>query len=87
MLHGASQYATLSATNGQRGSHGRIFWECCAVVRGLQREVRLGRPALGVALRENLLRMRVRGRLMLADRLEPAEADEQTDIGTAAHCR
>jgi hypothetical protein len=60
-LHGARRCATLSAANGQRVSHGRIIWECCAVVRGVRREVRLGRPALGVALRENLLRMQVRG--------------------------
>ena len=61
MLHGERRYANLSAANGQRGSHGRIFWECCAVVRGVRGEDDPRRSALCVALRENLLRVWVRG--------------------------
>ena len=61
MLRGGLRYATLSAANGQRRSHGRLFWECCAVVWGLRREDGPGRSALGVALREDLLRVRVWG--------------------------
>ena len=59
-LRGGRKYANLSAANGQRGSHGRLFCECCAVVRGVRREDGPGRSAFGVALREDLLRVRVR---------------------------
>ena len=68
----------------EKGWHGRLFQERRAAVQGVRGEDCARRSAFGVALREYLLRVRVRAQLTLSDQLDPAESQKWTETRATA---
>ena len=76
----------LSAANGQRGAHGRLFWERRAFVRGDERAV-VGNPHWLWRSWRTFFECGCGAQLTLSDRLDHTEANKRAEIGAAASCR